>query len=432
MMQKFLPFLLFFTLISYSQTYTPFDTTSVAKKKLFLEELKARKDLKIKLIKQDFSGKISREMIAVYDSQFDDFSRNVNENELYFDEKLNAYATKIVSYIKEKNTELNGTAIKVYFSRNSEANAYSIGDGTIILNMGLIAYAKEESEIIFTICHEIAHFILDHRGQSIEKNIVNLHSKENEEKEKEIKKSKFNKQIKAQALAKNTIYSRKSKSRMNEFQADSLGFIYFKKLQYNTATSLKLLEHLSNSDEELDSLSLKAYPKYFNTKNQKFIPQWMVREDFSNYSYSKESVFKWDVDSLKTHPNCDERIARLKNLVVDKKSNFYIDKEFFKNLKDRMSYEQVFNQYYLKEYGKSLYSTLKQKETHPKDKFLDNMMASNLDALAKAKKEMRMNTYVPLIDPTEHTKSQQYYLNFISNLTLSELERLATDYKNLQ
>lgn len=427
MKQLFLYILFVFTVFSYGQTYSPFDTISFDKRKLFLKEFKIRKDIKVRTVKGDFSGKIAKDIEEIYNSQFDDFSRNVNDKELYFDEKLDVYAQKIVSYIKEKSPELTPSPIKVYFSRSSKVNAYSVGDGTIVVNMGLFSCAKEESEIVFVICHEIAHFILDHRGKSIEKTIITLNSKET--KAKDIKKSKFNKQVKAEAIAKEAIYSRKNKSRIDEFQADSLGLYYFKRLDYNTVSSLELMEHLSTSDKEKDSLSVKAYPKYFTTKNQNFLKEWMTVEDFSKYTYSKDNFFKWDVDSLKTHPNCEERIAKLSNQVKDKKSNFYIDKAFFDELKSRLAYEQIYNQYYLKSYGESLYNTLKQKELHPNNKFLDMMMALNLEALAKAKKEMRMNTYIPLVDPTEHTKSQQQYINFISNLTLSELNRLAADYK---
>jgi predicted Zn-dependent protease len=414
---------------SYSQSYQPFDTISLQNKKAFLKELENRHDEKIKQIKKDFSGKISKGIEAVYTDQWEDFSRTVKKNEIYFDKELQNYADKIIAEIKATNPEINKKKITMYFSRDSEPNAYSIGDGTIVFNLELLKYLDDEAEFTYVICHEIAHFILNHRDNSIQTNVLNQNDKEIKKAEKEIKKSKYNKQLKSEKLAQSSIYSRKNRSRLHEFQADSLGLVYFKKMKYNSFASVNMLKNLSKTDIELDSLPQKSYPKNFTTKNQKFLKEWLVSEDYSKYNYSKEHFFKWNVDSLKTHPDCDQRIEKIKKEVTDKKSNYNIDKSFFNELKGRVDFEQVFNYFYMEEYGRSLYETLKLREKNPKNTFLTKMMALNLESLAKAKKEMKLNSYIPLINPIEQTKSEQYYFNFMSNLTLSEFQQLAADYK---
>lgn len=415
---------------AYCQTYKPFDTISFDRRKLFLKEFKIRHDLKIKEIKKTYSGKISKEIEEAYKSQFEDFSRTIENKEIYFDDRIQNYAQKILTEIKNSNNSLADQNLAVYFSRDPEPNAYSIGDGTIVFNIELLKHLNDEAEIGFIICHEIAHYTLKHRDQSIEREISSRNLKETKALEKEIKKSKINRQIKSEAFAKNSIYTRKNKSRYQEFQADSLGILYFKNTRYNTASSITSLKHLSKTDVEIDSLPRVTYPKNFTTKNQKFIKEWIVMEDYSKYSYSKENTFKWDVDSLKTHPNCEQRIEKISKWLTNKKSNYYADKSFFDELKTKINYEQVYSNYYLKNYGSSLYSALKLKEKNQKDIYLKEMIASNLEALAKAKKEMKISSYIPSINPNEQTKSEQYYFNFVSNLTLSELEQLASDYKN--
>ena len=422
-------FILFFCR-GYSQTYKAFDTISFEKRKLFLKEFKSHYEQKIKEVKKTYSGKMSKEIEAIYKSQFEDFSRTVENKELYFDDNLQTYIQKILNEITRNNSSLSDKKIGVYFSRDPEANAYSIGDGTIIFNLELLKYLNDEAEIGYIICHEVAHYTLNHRDQSIQKEISSQNLKEVKALEKELKKSKFNKQIKSESFAKNSVYSRKNRSRLQEFQADSLGLDYFKNTNYNSASSINLLKHLSKTDIETDSLPRVSYPKNFTTENQKFIKEWVAMEDYSKYSYSKENIFKWDVDSLKTHPNCEQRIERISKLVKNSKTNYYTDKAFFDDLKKRIEYEQIYSNYYLKNFGASLYETLKLKEKNPKSVYLREMITLNLEALAKAKKEMRINSYIPSINPNEQTKSQQYYFNFVSNLTLSELEQLALDYKN--
>lgn len=425
--------LLFFISFSsgFCQRYLPFDTVSLKKRNDFLKEFKNRYNTKTNEVRKEFSGKIKKEIEDVYKNQWEDFVRTVNKKEIYFDESLQLYANKILVEIAKQNPELAKQKIELYFSRSSEPNAYSIGDGTIIFNLELIKYVNDEAELCFVICHEIAHFILNHRDKSIETFVFNKNSKDTKAAEKDIRRSKYNKQVKSEKLAKNSIYSRKNKSRTHEFQADSLGLVFFKNMKYNAISSVNLLKNLSKTDIELDSLPQNSYPKNFTTKNQKFIKAWLETEDYSKYNYTKNKYFKWNVDSLKTHPNCEQRIEKIEKLVTDKKTNYFVDKSFFDELKKRIAFEQVYNYYYMEEYGKSLYESLKLKEKSTKDVFLTGLIALNLEVLAKAKKEMRLNAYIPLVNPIEHTKSQQYFFNFISNLTLSEFEQLAADYKSL-
>ena len=428
----------FFTTLSillfisgHAQNYTPFDTTSFSKRKLFIEEFSNRHKLKIKEIKKAYSGNTSKEIQESYTNQFEYIKRKIDKKELYFDDKIQSYIDKIVTEIISNNPVLADKKIQAYFSRNSEPNAFSIGDGTIIFNLELLKYLNDEAEIGFVLSHEIAHYVLNHRDTSIQKSIIAQNSDENKKAEKEIRKSKYNKQTKSDALVKKYVYDGKYKSRYHEFQADSLGLVFYKNTNYNSASSIDLLKHLSKTDTERDSLSRKSYVKNFTTKNQPFLKDWIVMEDFSKYNYSKDHIFNWNIDSLKTHPNCDERIERISSKIGTKKKDFYTDKIFFTDLKKRIEYEQIYNDYYIENYGESLYNCLKQKEKDPKNIFLNKIIAANLEALAKAKKEMRINTYIPSINPKAHTKSQQYYFGFMSNLTLSELTQLATDYKNL-
>ena len=427
----FIAFVFFLYSFSYSQTYKPFDTVSLDKRKVFLNEYEIRHKQKLKEIKKAFSGKISDQIEEAYISQFEDITRATNHKELYFDERIQNYLQKILLEITLTNPSLQNQNIRIYFSRSVNPNAYSIGDGTVVINTELLKYTDDEAELSFVICHEIAHFILNHRDSSIQEYVLKQNGEEVKKAEKDIKKSKFNKQSKSEKLAQATIYSKKYRSRTHEFQADSLGLAYFKKMKYNNIASIKLLKNLSETDVEIDSLPQKSYPKYFTTKNQKFLKEWLVTEDYSKYNYSKDHILKWDVDSLKTHPDCEQRIARIKPEVTDNKKNYSIDKAFFDELKKRIAFEQVFNYYYMEEYGLSLYETLKLREKSPTDKFLIQLTALNLEALAKAKKELKYNNYIPLINPKEQTKSQQYYFNFMSNLTMTELQNLANDYQSI-
>ena len=338
----------------------------------------------------------------------------------------------MVGIIVEANPELKKNKMNIHFSRATNPNAFSVGDGTLVVHLDLLNSLDTEGELVSVLCHEISHFTLDHRNKSIKKHVDNLTSKETKQEEREINRLKYNKQKRAEKLIQNVVYSRKSKSRIHELQADSLGYVYFKNTKYNPVHFNNVLKNLTKADFERDSLEVKDYRTFFTTKNQKFVEDWLVMEDFSKYHYTKEHYFKWNTDSLKTHPDCAERIKQIEQFQSKNTTKeFELDAAAFKTLKQQATYELVANYYYFKQYGYSLYEALKLLKHNPKDGYLLRMTALNLKKLANAKSIMKLNSYIPSINPNEQTLSEQRFYNFMNNLTQNELTRIAIDYQEL-
>lgn len=416
---------------AFSQSYTPIDTANIVENKLFLLGFKARHKLNIDDIKKQYSGETKKKIQKIYEDQFESFSKDIIKGEIYFEKKNQEYLNKLLQEVITSNPDLKKLKININFSRATSPNAYSVGDGTLVVHMDLLNNLNTEGELVSVICHEIAHYKLDHRNKSIQKHVEKLTSKETKKEEREINALRYNKQKRAEKFIQNVVYSRKSKSRIHEIEADSLGFIFFKNTKFSAIHVTNSLKVLEESDIEKDSLVESDYKKFFTTKNQKFFSEWMEMEDFSKYHYSKEHLFKWSVDSLKTHPDCAERIETLLLNKTQSKPEYAIDVTSFKELKFKSKYESVYNYYFFKEYGYSLYETLKLLKIKKTDPFLTKMIYENLAVLSKAKKEMKLNTYIPSINPKEQTNSQQRFFNFINNLTLKELENLTNDYRNL-
>lgn len=427
--------LLLFIFVSFtlhSQVYVPIDTICADQTTKYIEEYTTRHKFDIERIKDENSGNVKRSIVAAYNDQFDDLVRDFKKGELYFDTNNQDYLQQLLDNIIASNPELKKDKINIHFSRATSPNAYSVGDGTLIVQMGLFSCLNNEAELVSVICHEVSHFKLNHRNASIKRHYENLYSKETRKEEREIVRMKYNKQKLAENFMKDIVYSRKNKSRIHEREADSLGFIYFKNTKYKPSHFKNVLKNLEDSDVEKDSLVDADYRKFFVTKNQKFIEEWLVMEDFSGYKYSKENIFKWNIDSLKTHPDCKERIANIEKILPkDSEKDFEINNNYFNKMKKAAPYEQVSNYYHNKEYGYSLYEALKLLKKTPDDVYLLKMVSENLVQLAKAKKEMKLNTYIPSIKPNDQTKSRQRFYNFMSNLSNNEIQRLSTDHIEL-
>jgi predicted Zn-dependent protease len=431
-MQKIYYLFLMFSFSIYSQVYTPIDTLCLDQTTKFIDDYTNRHKADIDRIKDENSGDVKRSIVATYNDQFDDLVKDFKKGELYFEKENQAYLQKIFDNIIASNPELKKDEMNIHFSRATSPNAYSVGDGTLIVQMGLFECLNNEAELVSVICHEISHYKLDHRNTSIKRHFENLHSRETRKEERQINRMKYNKQKLAENFMKDIVYSRKSKTRIHETEADSLGYIYFKRTKYNASHFRDVLKNLETADDEKDSLVDADYKKFFVTKNQKFIDEWLVMEDFSSYHYSKENIFKWNVDSLKTHPDCKKRVADIeKSLPKDNAKDFEINNSYFMKMKKAAPYEQVANYFHGKEYGFSLYEALKILNRTPNDVYLMKMVSENLKLLAKAKKEMKLNSYIPSIKPFDQTKSQQRFYNFMSNLSTNEIQRLSTDYIEL-
>lgn len=419
----------FFVIKSFSQVYIPIDTTKNDSYKTFVADFTSTHKEAISLIKNGYSGDFKREIVKLHEEQFEAILKDFNNGEVYFEEKNQKYLTDLLGIIIKFNPELSNKGIKIHFSRENNPNAFSIGDGTIIIHLNLLKITENEGELVDVICHEIAHYILNHREKSYKKNVENITSKKFKKEVRDISNLKYNKQKRAENLLKDALYTRKSKSRAHEIEADSLGMIYFNKTNYNPKHALNLLNNLENSDFEKDSLVEKDLRLFFTTQNQKFLEEWLEKEDFSGYNYSKEHLFKWNIDSLKTHPDCKERIEKIEvsNTFASTK-NFQLDAKYFNTLKQVANYETVANLYYFKKYGYSLYEALKLLKEKKDDAYLLEMVSDNLVLLEKAKREFKFNKYIPSINPKEQTNSEQLFINFMNNLTPKELERLSNDY----
>ena len=158
----------------------------------------------------------------------------------------------------------------------------------------------------------------------------------------------------------------------------------------------------------------------------KFNESWLASE-ISQYNYQKTEKF-WNVDSLRSHPDCDSRIIFLeKNFKIQEK-NKTIDISNFNLQKEDADKEFVFGLYFLEEYGKSLYNTLLCFKKKPKDQFFKKMIYDNLIKLRDARNNYTLNKYLETENP-KLSDSYNKFLCLIRNLRKNELTQIIEYYK---
>lgn len=425
---------LFITLFSittlFAQNYKVLDTADYKQRIALVKEYKTNfKEFK-KHLKKNYKGKFRKEVEFSYENLHKDFTKNIEKKRLVFNPIFDDYLNNLSKKIIDENPILANDNLRFFVSRHNSPNAMSLGNGVIIINMGLFKYLENEAQLVSVITHEIAHQKLEHAKKNILYKAKLNTSKEKKNEAKEIRRQKYNQYDKAFEIMKDLLYTNSKKHRKQESEADSLGYEMYKKTNYPKVAFINALGIMAELDT-LPSIQLKkeTYAKIFDLKEQPFKKEWMKIEDFKSYNYDhyKDKVNK---DSLKSHPEMLERIKKIKQLFSNiHKSENDFDNSDYKKLQNIALKEDVANLNYLEKYGLSIYLSLYRLQKNTEDIYYKQWLGKNFNELYKAKKKYQFNRYVDRLVPNKQDESYQQFISFLWNLKLNEIKVIA-DYYN--
>ena len=112
----------------------------------------------------------------IYEARFSEVSKLLQSARAVTDREVHNYLQSVLKKITDVNPALNAKEIRLVFSRDWWPNAFSMGEGTLVVNAGLMVFLDNEAELVFVICHELAHFYLDHSNKEIKKNVETYNS----------------------------------------------------------------------------------------------------------------------------------------------------------------------------------------------------------------------------------------------------------------
>jgi Zn-dependent protease with chaperone function len=371
------------------------------------------------------SKSIRKEYESIIKEKKTEFTDKIKKGVFIKDSKYQTLAEEILTKLKTANPEIKD--IKILIGLNKFANAYNNGEDIVVINQPLFTMFENEQQLAFVVSHEIAHQILNHVKKGTLNYIENSQSETIKNKTKEIKNQKYHKNKSADLFLQKFIYQNRKTSRKKEIEADSLGFIFFNNIfPKQNHQAIKALQLLDLMDKETDSLSEKDYVSFFDFKAQPFKKQWIVNDEINQYTYNKTLKF-WEIDSLKTHPDCKDRIAILSNRIKDFENEKTNDLEYKNNLAEA-KYDYILALHFLKQYGDSLYQTLLLLKKEPKNEFLQKMVFENLTQIQAAQNNFSLNKHLETINPN-YSNSYNTFLFFIRKLRKTELQNIIQQYK---
>lgn len=188
-------------------------------------------------------------------------------------------------------------------------NAFSTGDGNVFIHLGLLSHIKKIDELIFTICHELAHDELDHSMKRFLRAADLENDKAFKAKIKKLNRQEYNYREKAAEVLLSVISEGMHFSQAEELQADSLGMIFFMNTgQKNSRSAYSLLKRLKEDNYMTHEAHLD-WNTIMQSAGLTVQQEWFGQESLSmqNMQWAPRAL----PDSLLSHPNIEKRIETL-------------------------------------------------------------------------------------------------------------------------
>jgi Peptidase family M48. len=381
-----------------------------------------------KRYKQDLSsltGRNKKFLVELYKERYERIKKMYDQNEIVGSAEATAYLQKLYSTIAQANPVLQPLETRIAFSRTWWPNASSMGEGTILFNIGLFHKLQNESQAAFVICHELAHLYLNHSNNSINRYVNTVTSDEFKKELKRINSSQYQQGQQLESLLTSLISGSRRHSREYEAEADSMALEWLKNTGFDVQHVLSCLQLLDSVDHDKYHIN-PPLNKLFHFSEYPFQEKWVKEEKslFTAMAASTEEEAKKGMDSLKTHPDCKARIAKLQARVEQYRQPagkpFVVNEQLFHKLQTEFDYEIIDYCYRTGNISRSLYYTLQLLQLQPHNAYLVTNTGRCLNELYTAQKEHVLSHRVDMPSPY-NDNDYNTLLQFIQRLRLGDL-----------
>ena len=295
-----------------------------------------------------------------------------------------------------------------------------MGDGSIVINGGLLIFLNNESELAFVICHELSHYYLDHTNKSIKK-IVELYNSDDFKKEvKRLSKQEYGAGKEFDELMKRMAFGNRRHSRENEAEADMQAFRFLKNTGYDCNGITSCLQLLDDVDDSSVYKPL-VLETVFNFEEYPFRKRWIQKESvlFGAMTGDASPLTQKEKDSLKTHPDCSLRISLLKDSIAKTPAgkNFLVDENLFHRLKKDFFPEITEQEFRNDNLTRNLYNSLLMLQSNDYTSLAVYSIVRDLNILFQRQKDHKLGD----IEKESRTYPADY------NLLLRMVDRLKLD-----
>ncbi|RSK48761.1 M48 family metalloprotease [Hymenobacter rigui] len=354
---------------------------------------------------------------------------NAIRHSALLDAELNAMVQRVFRQIQQANPQV--ASARLVLTRNPQANAYAVGNGTVILNVGLLPGLENESQLAFVLCHELAHIQCRHMETSIQERLTTLHSREMRRQVRRIIQAEYNINSRMKDLVMGLSLDGSYHQRRHERQADSLGYVLLKRTTYEAPQAYRALELLDHIDEPVvkEPLELGRYfscaefPKTFEAAPARPQSIFTVK--------TPEKTVLQTTDTLKSHPDCAKRMRYLRELTAGQiaEGTQPVTPEFAR-LRSISRLEVVQSWFDTDCYDHALFDALQQLRSDPQNAYLRSMVLLSLYELQHYQLDHRFTEVVS--NMSEHNPANfNQLLTVLYGLRTTEYKQLSACFAQL-
>lgn len=378
-----------------------------------------------------YTGKTKKLLRDLYRSRYDRMLDNAAFGLLLDSPELNELCGNILTEILDNNPDIS-QPVRVFVTRDPSPNARCLGDGTIFIHIGLLIRLETEAQLAFVICHELAHYQLDHvnnRYATYAVKSTDLAAQREIDRAIREADNPFEAMV---SYFEGEAYEVHRHSRNKEIEADSVGLAYFLNTSFDVRGASSTMEVLDAVDEVKYQVPI-PYKKLFGSLEQPFDDNWLIYQPSNNFVYGQHSFdLDWEIDSLATHPDCDKRRRLIQaNLRMNRIEEPAASPEklssTFRDLEMANDLEWVISYFYHEAYGKALYFALQLTEVYPDEPFLHSLIGRIMVEIYLSKQAHNLGYKLDYPNPLR-SEAYNQFLNFARSLRLKEWEAFCFEY----
>lgn len=354
------------------------------------------------------------------------FLKSIKDSSFIFDKKIDKYLQNILSEIYQSNPQIDYNAFYFLINKSLIPNASCYGNGIFSVNLGLFNLAENDDEIASVICHELSHHILKHNDKSLQNYLKTFNSKEVKQKINSTTNIRYGRRAAVASLLKDLKFNFMERSRKDEIQADSLGYVLFNKTKFNKQAYVDILKKLDVSDSMVFS-SPTNLKQTFSFDEYPFKEVWVLQD--SKLFDTTESVndLELDKDSLKTHPDIQLRIENI--IKANKLTSTEVTNKELLLIKKRISKNSI--EIYLdnSKLDIVLYQLLSlHKKGEIEDPVFNDEVVSLLRKVYQFKESHVFGKHIGAVNPFSEEKHLNEIRLFLNNIELKNIKKIGYYY----
>lgn len=376
-----------------------------------------------------FPAATKKDLTEIYSQRWENVKDKFERKEIFASATAQNYLDGLVSEVVKANPILASKDFHCYFSRSGIPNASYIGEGVIIIHMGLFEKLANESQAVFILCHELSHFLLQHGEKRMHKYVETINSDQVQSELKKIKDREFKKREILDKLVENISFNSFRHSRDHESEADSMAVELMKGTRFRLSEALTALAMLDSIDVTSFKTDVCLKNLFDNTKYP-FQKNWLAKEEGLLGGHAYLETRNEIADSMKTHPDCSQRIKYITPLVKKYETSpglLDMNRATFMELQNIFRYEVVEYAYQRDDYTKSLYYTIGLLQKNPDDAYLVTRVGMILNQFYLASKNHILGKVVEQPAPYKEA-NYNLLLQFVQNLYRDDYAAISYHY----